>query len=438
MAKKLVSYIKELAGSDGWVAMSDDLKKAIGSVPPPLEQKAIELINSEIEAKNCKVDLWKTLDSLDSTETLNQVQTMSAPESKPTAETKPNETAKPAGIKGFFQGKWFKWISTAVLIITIVAVAIFWFLGGSNPESANPEKIQSQQQNQQPNQQPNLLQTQTESVPAFRPETTVDYKSISVVGTTLIMLVLGAFLISALGILDGKERFQVSDVVVALTGYFLNYFVIWAPMLAFLTAFKPIGNPGTAMFYVVSLIIVVVIFKAINGGIDFTNLGVFLACLALTGAITGTMGAIQQALSVPSQPVYLLQDLPGAIATKQGALIQYSMLVYTMFFLAMACYLLDIFYPRDGEIRWEAIVMTFLVVIGFYVSIFFMPRTAALVVATAFTSLVATFIRRAGKGVTTGENVLSKVVARVFEYTAWDGVALGILIVILLRLSGFA
>lgn len=343
----------------------------------------------------------------------NKSTTTKQPKEQPIARAK-------NAINNFRQNKWVKRIAIGVGVIfaILMLVFMFWFLGGSNPESANPERIQS--------------------VPAFRPETTVDYKSISVVGTTLIMLVLGAFLISALGILDGKERFQVSDVVVALTGYFLNYFVIWAPMLAFLTAFKPIGNPGTAMFYVVSLIIVVVIFKAINGGIDFTNLGVFLACLALTGAITGTMGAIQQALSVPSQPVYLLQDLPGAIATKQGALIQYSMLVYTMFFLAMACYLLDIFYPRDGEIRWEAIVMTFLVVIGFYVSIFFMPRTAALVVATAFTSLVATFIRRAGKGVTTGENVLSKVVARVFEYTAWDGVALGILIVILLRLSGFA
>lgn len=156
MAKKLVSYIKELAGSDGWVAMSDDLKKAIGSVPPPLEQKAIELINSEIEAKNCKVDLWKTLDSLDSTETLNQVQTMSAPESKPTAETKPNETAKPAGIKGFFQGKWFKWISTAVLIITIVAVAIFWITGGpsSQPQiSTISNTTQYVQPNVQPTQQ---------------------------------------------------------------------------------------------------------------------------------------------------------------------------------------------------------------------------------------------------------------------------------------------
>lgn len=153
MAKKLVSYIEKLAECDGWAAMSDELKIAIGSVPPPLEAKAIELIGSEIKAKNGKVDLWEILDSLDSTETLNQVQTMSAPESKPTAETKPNETAKPAGIKGFFQGKWFKWISTAVLIITIVAVAMFWFLGGSSPESANPERIQSQQQPQQPTQQ---------------------------------------------------------------------------------------------------------------------------------------------------------------------------------------------------------------------------------------------------------------------------------------------
>lgn len=318
--------------------------------------------------------------------------------------------------RAIFSSKWLKIVGGVVLGI-IVLVVLFSFLGSGSPE---PTRIQ----NTQP----------PKTVPTFQP-TSVDYKSVSVVGTTLLLLIEGLILVPILGILDGKERFQVSDVVFAIVSFLVNYIVIWAPILAFLTAFSAIGNPKTAMFFVTGVTLTAVLIKALTGGRDTTNLGVFFAILGFAGAIWGSMGAIQVALSVPSQPVYLLQDLPSAFTTKQVALVQYSILVYTMFFLSMVCYLIDIFLPKDKEIRWESLMTAAVVVLGYFLANIKMAPTYSLLVATAVAVLLATVVRRAGKGITTGENPLSRAVSRAFEYTAWDGVAFGIVFTILLRLT---
>ena len=315
--------------------------------------------------------------------------------------------------------KWFK-IGGGIVLAAIILIVALNFLGPSGPEMTTP------------------VATQPAEIPTFEPQSTVDYKSVPVVGTTLIMLLFGLMLVSVLGVLDGKERFQISDVIFALTGFFLNYFVSWTPMLAFLTAFEPLANPRTALFFVAGVTLAVVTVKALTGGRDTTNLGVFFACLGFAGAIFGTMGAFQIALDVPTQPVYLLQDLPAAILTKQASLIQYSLLVYSMFFLSIGCYLIDIFLPKDKETRWEALITASIVVGGFYLAQIWMGLTASMLVAVAAAVVLATIVRRSGKGITTGENPLSRAVSRAFEYTAWDGIAIGVVITILLRLSGFA
>lgn len=450
MAKKLVSEIVKLAGKDGWDAMSIDLKKAIGSVPPPLEQKVIDLINSEIKAKNGQVDLWGILNNLGSVETLNETQQVQTPSPKPAGSPKTTDTDKtnaPATketpitrakntIKNFRENKWVKRtaIGCGVIFAILMLVFIFWFLGGSNPEPTNENRIQNQQQPQQPNQQ----QSQTESVPAFQPETTVDYKSIAVVGVALKLIILALILVPVLGYLDARERFETSDVVFAIGGFVGNYLLTWKPIVAFLTTFEPIGTERTALFFVTAITFALVSMKAATGKRDTTNLGLYFAGLALAGAAIGRLGAIQVAFNVPTQPVYLLQDLPSAILTKKIELIQFSLLVYSMFGLSILFYLVDIFFPVDKETRWEAVVIAVIVIAGFYIAQIWVATTVALALAVAISLVIATLARRTGRGMTSGESPLSRAVTRAFEYTAWDGVAIGVVISVLLFLSGLA
>jgi hypothetical protein len=437
MAKKLVSEIQALAGKEGWNAMSDELKKAIGSVPPPLEAKAIDLINSEIKAKNGKVDLWGIIENLGSAQIPEQAQNIAGPAPKPTTNPKP-EAAKPNQpkesavnrakntVNNIRQNKWVKRtvIGAGVIFAILVIIFIFWFIGGSSPETTSTERIQGQQENPQPAQQ----QSQTESVPTFQPEQTVDYKSVPFVGSILILILEGLLLIPLFGILDGTERLQMGDTITSLVGVLVNYFVTWAPMIAFLTAFKALSNPVTAMFVVTILTLAIVLMRAMTGGRDTTNIGVFFGFLALAGATSGSMGAMQIAFDVPSQPVYLLQDLPSAILSKQTPLIQYSMLVYSMFAISIVAYAIDIFFPDDKDTRWEALIVATIVIAGFYLVSIKLESYYSLLISVAFASLIATLARRRGKGLTTGENPLSNAISRVFEFSACYGVSIGIMV----------
>lgn len=337
-------------------------------------------------------------------------------------------------IENFRNNRWFKRIGIGLVIILGILALLFafWFLGGSNPEPTQT-RIQSQPQTQQPAQQ-----NEVENIPTFQPETTVDYKSISVVGVALKLIILGLVIVPILGYLDARERFETSDVGFAFGGFLANYLFTWKPIVAFLMSLGPIGTERTALFWVTSIILALVAMKAATGKRDTTNLGLYFACMALSGAALGTLGAFQIALDVPTQPVYLLQDLPNAILTKQLAMIQFSLLVYSMFGLAILFYLIDIFFPVDKETRWEAVVIAVIVVAGFYISQIWLGTTVSLALSVAMALVIATLARRTGKGLTTGESPLSRAVTRAFEYTAWDGVAIGVVISILLFLSGLA
>ena len=448
MARKLASDIQKTWKS-AWDNMSDDLKKAIGGVPPAHEQKVFDQIKAEVAAGRGNVDLMGIIDSVSSTTVPSQAQP-EIPETKPETEAKPasppaNTPAKESyidraknAIKNFRQNKWVKRITIGggVILAILVLMFIFWFLGGDSPESANPERIQSQQQNQPQVQQ--QQQTQEESVPTFQPEITVDYKSIAFVGVALKLIILALILVPVLGYLDARERFETSDVGFAIGGFLANYVLTWKPVVAFLITFAPIGNERTALFWVTSLTLALVAMKAATGKRDTTNLGLYFACLALAGAAVGTLGAIQVALNVPTQPVYLLQDLPSAILTKKIELIQFSLLVYSMFGLSIIFYLIDIFFPVDKDTRWEAVVIAVIVIAGFYISQIWLGTTVSLALSVAISLVVASLARRTGKGLTTGESPLSRAVTRAFEYTAWDGVAIGVVISVLLFLSGLA
>lgn len=454
MAKKLASDIQKTWKS-AWDNMSDDLKKAIGGVPPAHEQKVFDQIKAEVAAGRGNVDLLGIINSVNSTTVPSQAQP-EIPESKQAPEAKPDQKAQPASqpanapekvsliarakkaINDFRQNKWVKRIAIGggVILAVLFLMFIFWFLGGDSPESSNPERIQNQQQTQQPTQQQQF--TQPEDVPTFQPEITVDYKSIAVVGIALKLIILALIMVPVLGYLDARERFETSDVGFALGGFLGNYVLTWKPIVAFLITFAPIGNERTALFWVTSITLALVAMKAATGKRDTTNLGLYFACMALAGAAIGSLGAMQVALNVPTQPVYLLQDLPGAIMTKKIEMIQYSLLVYSMFALSISFYLMDIFFPVDKETRWEAVVIAVIVVGGFYISQIWLGITVSLALSVAISLVIATLARRTGKGMTSGESPLSRAVTRAFEYTAWDGVAIGVVISVLLFLSGLA
>lgn len=414
MGGKLAAYVRSKDDS-----IPDETLKALAQLPSRLDSRIIEMAEEDI--KNGRpVDLGAIIEKVRA-ESPQRTEQKSVPDKGTRKQPAQKEKVSLRDrISSVFSNKWAK-IGCGTLVGVVILILIFMALSNFGPSGFSPNT-------------PAVEATQTP--PTFSPEVTVDLKSVPFIGITQFMLILGLILVPILGTLDGRERFEVSDIVYAIVGFLVNYFVVWGPMLAFLTAFEWMSNPRTATAVVSLVMFVAILVKSLTGRRDTTNLGVYFACLAFGGAVFSNMGAMQIAFDVPTQPLYLLQDLPDAILAKLGPQIQYSMLVYSMFFLSIGCYLIDIFFPNDGETRWEAVITAVVVVGGFYLAGIWMGPAAALLVAVAAAVVLATIARRSGTGVTTGESALSKAVSRAFEYTAWDGVAVGVVITILLHLSG--
>ena len=323
-------------------------------------------------------------------------------------------------IKGFFSGKG-KWILIAIGIV-IVLIGGYLILSKLD-QGVIPARPSN----------PTVVETPPSFT--FHP---VDSKSVSFIGSTLILMFIALFALFPLGILDGKERLQVSDVTVAIAGFFLNYIVVWKPFVAFWTTLIPIFNEQSTAILFGIVITAVVVTKAITGGRDTTNLGVYFGCLAIAGAIWQHMGAFQAAFGVPSQPVYLLQDLPPAILSQQFSEVRYSLLVYSVLFLAVASYLIDIVYPKGKKVRWEGVAASAILVGVFYLARIKFEVEYALVLGIAAGVILAVITRKTGGKLVLGENALAQVVQRVFDYTAWDGVGLGVVLVVFLRLMSLA
>ncbi len=268
--------------------------------------------------------------------------------------------------------------------------------------------------------------------------TPIDAKSVSFIGPTLIMMIIALVSLGSLGILDGKERLQTSDITVGIVGFCLNYIAVWKPFVAFWTTLFPVFNEQTMAATFGFLITGIVVTKALTGGRDTTNLGVYFGMLAITGAISQQLGAFQVAFNVQSQPVYLLQDLPIAIMAKQMSEVLYSLLVYFLLFLAVASYLLDIFFPKEKKIRWGGIVTTVATVGFFYIAGTKFEVQYALLLGITAGVVLAVLTRKTVNKVSLGENPLAQIVQRVFDYTAWDGVSLGVALMVLLHLMNFA
>lgn len=324
-------------------------------------------------------------------------------------------------------------IPSTVLLLIAGGVFTYAMVTGSGRFSGQPAVVPSVegQSAEQPAEPPKFKVTEAE---------TVDLKSVDWYGQTQILLILATLAIPFLGYLDGKERLQIGDAIFAVVGAVANYLVMWAPVMAFITTLLSMDERSVAIL-MSFVIVVVVTVKALTGGRDTSSLGVYFGLLALGSAIFGNMGAMQVAFNVPSQPLYALQELPVAILAKQGELIKFSLLVYAMLGVAITNYVIDIIVPRDGDFRWEAIISAVVVVLAFYLALIKLQPALALLVAIAAAVLIAMILRRTGERRATratGENPLTQVVQRVFEYTAWDGVAMGTILVVLLRLAGIA
>lgn len=352
----------------------------------------------------------------------------SAEETEESAEEKPTLRDRLAGLP------WM-WIGIGILVLALIVAAI-WFFGGSSSAQPTAQSVQpSQTQPEQRSQPETLLPPEAPPVVNLQP---IDYKSVAFVGVTLFFMFIAGTALIPLGILDAKERLQVSDISVALAGLLANYVAIWKPFVAFWTTLVPIFNEQSTAVTFGILITGIVVTKAVTGGRDTTNLGVYFGELAIIGAISGNMGAFQAAFNIPYQPVYMLQGLPSAIMAKQASVVQYSLLVYSVLFLAIGAYLLDIVYPREKKPRYGAF-FSFAAVVGtYYLALLAFNAQYALFFGISAGVLAAVIARKTGNVESAGENKLTKIVQRVFEYTPWDGACLGIVVLVLLRLAGLA
>ncbi|MBU1327342.1 hypothetical protein KKB64_02300 [Patescibacteria group bacterium] len=344
-------------------------------------------------------------------------------------------TARPVSTSPRRRGKfrWQTWVIVGASVVTVLlAGGLFaWESIVGGPTSESPVQPQAES--------PSAEQPEAAEPPKFivTEAETVDLKSADWYGPTQILLVLAALSIPLLGYLDGKERLQIGDAVFAIVGATANYLVMWAPIMAFNITLFGMDQRGVAIL-VSFVIIAVVTVKALTGNRDTSSLGVYFGLLALGAAIFGNMGAMQVAFNVPSQPLYAIQDLSAAILAKQGELIKFTLLIYTILVVAIVNYIIDIVAPVDGDLRWEAIISAVIVVVAFYLASIKLQPALSLIVAVAASILTAMILRRTGERLATratGENPLSQVVQRVFEYTAWDGVALGTILVVILRLA---
>ena len=334
-----------------------------------------------------------------------------------TAQSNPgNGNGKPGkGSAKDVVGKYGKWIGLGLVVLILLGGLYFLTLnyGVSMPQVASAPSF--------------------EEAPEVR-LSAIDVKNVEFIGSKLILMIIALMALIPLGVLDGRERLQVSDVIVAIVGVNLNYVLLWKPIIAFSLELLPMYNEQSISILFGVLITSIVITKAVTGGRDTTNLGVYFGMLAIAGGITGHMGAFQAAFNTPSQPVYLLEQIPSAIVALRYEEVRYSVLVYGVLFLGIASYLLDILYPREKDVRWEAIGTAAVTVGAYFLALQKFEAPYALILAIAAGVILAVVTRKTGGKLQIGENPLAKVVQRVFDYTAWDGVSLGVLVIVVLQL----
>lgn len=275
--------------------------------------------------------------------------------------------------------------------------------------------------------------------------TKVDPKSVGGFGTTQRLFLLALIGVIFFGYLDRKEHLQLEDAIAALVCFGLNYLLTWAPVVSFFVTL--VGENQRAVMLIVSgVLITYVMSRVTGGGRDTTALGMYLGSIVLFGIIVRTLGALQIVFKLQEQPLYLLPGVISALQSMQYEAVKFSVIVYMLLFGAIGSYALDIVYPKTRKVRWEAVTPFITLVVLYYlfkygliaIGLPLYEVELALVIATAVAIGVAVALRKSDEGNVAGENQLSKVVKRVFDFIGWDGITLGLLTVTLLRLCGYA